>query len=70
VPGQQGDDPGELSTEEQSFVDRLALKWLERAASRVSKPKTKTIAAQELARIRHEIGREKDGVGEVTRIHF
>ena len=68
VPGQQGDDPGELSTDEELFADQLALEWLERAAHQASKPRTKAIASQELAYVRHEIGREEAGIGEVMRM--
>lgn len=66
-PGQQGDDPGEFSREEEAFAEKLAVEWLERAATRASSQREKETAASELAYLRHEIGKEEAGVGNIVR---
>src|SRR5262245_13763968 len=41
VPGQQGDDPGELTAEESELAEALAMEWLKRAAERATKARVR-----------------------------
>ena len=66
-PGQMGDDPGDLTAAEAAFAERLAEEWLRRAASRSYSPQHRATAAREIAYLRHEIGREEMGFGELVR---
>lgn len=66
-PGQQGDDPGDFTSEEEEFAEQLAREWLERAATRKSSPEVERAAARELAFVLHEVGQEEAGVGELGR---
>ncbi|MEO6563407.1 MAG: hypothetical protein ABIN99_10250 [Nitrosospira sp.] len=49
APGQQGDDPGELNSEEARFAQVLALEWLKHVAERAIKQKTRDTGERELA---------------------
>src|SRR5260221_4869599 len=64
---QQGDDPGDLTAEEQARAEELAHQWLMRAACRASKPKEKHVAVAELAYVRSEVGKEEAGPGKAIR---
>lgn len=66
-PDQMGDEPGELSPAQQEVAEELALAWLAHGVNRSSRPRDRMDAARELAYVRHEIGREEAGLGEVAR---
>lgn len=66
TPGQQGDDPGDFTTEEAELAEAVALEWLKRTAARATKEKFREPAGRELAYIRQEMGAEQ-GVGNVVR---
>src|SRR5439155_24599241 len=65
--GQMGDDPGDFTAVEDPFAERLGEEWLIRAASRSSRPRDQATAAREIAYLRHEIGRQEMGFGELVR---
>lgn len=66
APGQQGDDPGEFTTEEAKLAETLALEWLKRTAARAPQHKIREFADRELVYVRHEMGAEQ-GVGNIVR---
>ncbi|ARO87883.1 hypothetical protein EBAPG3_008945 [Nitrosospira lacus] len=66
VPGQQGDDPAEFTSEEAQFAQVLALEWLKRAAGRASKRKVRETGELELAYVTRQMGTEQ-GAGSVVR---
>lgn len=66
MPGQQGDDPAEFTSEEAQFAQVLALEWLKHAAGRASKQKTRETGELELAYITRQMGTEQ-GAGSVIR---
>lgn len=66
VPGQQGDDPAEFTSEEAQFAQVLALEWLKRAAGRASKRKVRETGEFELAYVTRQMGTEQ-GAGSVVR---
>jgi hypothetical protein len=66
VPGQQGDAPVALTTNQQAFARNLALEWIGRAATRASNPREKSTAQRELGAVRGELGVEQ-GMGELYR---
>jgi hypothetical protein len=66
APGQQGDDPGDFTTEEAELVEALALEWLKRTAARSTKEKVRETGGRELAYVTREMGAEQ-GVGNVVR---
>jgi hypothetical protein len=66
TPGQQGDDAGELSVEEADVVDKLAVEWLSRVATRATKERTKEAGRRELAYVTQRMG-EEQGAGSVAR---
>ena len=66
APGQQGDDPGEFSSEEARFAQALALEWLTHVAERATKQKTRETGQRELAYITGQMGTEQ-GAGSVVR---
>jgi len=66
-PDQQGSDSAEFTAEEEMWAEDLAKEWLERAATRASKPREKRDAEAELAYVRGEIGQEEAGPGKVVR---
>src|SRR5262249_44270528 len=66
APGQQGDDPGEFTTEEQELVEAWALEWLEHTAARATKENTRDTAGRELAYVTQQMGAEQGG-GNVVR---
>jgi hypothetical protein len=66
-PGQMGDDPGDLTAVEELFAEKLAEEWLVRAASRSSRARDQATATREIAYLRHEIGEQEMGFGELMR---
>lgn len=66
MPGQQGDDPAEFTSEEAQFAQVLALEWLKHAAGRASKQKTRETGELELAYVTRQMGMEQ-GAGSVVR---
>ncbi|MFO1096866.1 MAG: hypothetical protein U1E81_00995 [Xanthobacteraceae bacterium] len=66
TPGQQGDDPGEFTTEESEFAEALAAEWLKRAAERATKANARETAGRELAYVTKQMGMEQ-GAGSVVR---
>ncbi len=66
IPGQMGDDPGDFTSEETVFAEALAREWLQHAADRASKGKSREIARGELAYVNREMGVEQ-GAGSVAR---
>ncbi|PTR09166.1 hypothetical protein C8R32_104245 [Nitrosospira sp. Nsp5] len=66
MPGQQGDDPAEFTSEEAQFAQVLALEWLKHAVERASKQKTRETGELELAYITRQMGTEQ-GAGSVVR---
>jgi hypothetical protein len=66
-PGLQGDEVDPLTGAEATLADALATEWLERAAAWSSRPNEKATAARELAYVRHEVGREEAGIGQLKR---
>jgi hypothetical protein len=66
-PDVQGDDPGELSPDEQAFAQQLAEEWLTRAAAQASRPDVKQTATRELAYVRQQVGDQEQGIGAVLR---
>lgn len=66
IPGQQGNDPGELSGEESALSEALALEWLRRAAERSSKPMIRQNGGRELAYVTNQMGAEQ-GSGKYVR---
>ena len=66
VPGQQGNDPGALTEEQQVFADNLALEWLEHVATRASISKEQSTAQRELGAI-HGVHGTQQGTGEILR---
>ena len=66
-PDVQGDDPGELSPDEQALAEQLAEEWLRRAAERASRPDVRQTASSELAYVRKQVGDEEQGIGAVLR---
>jgi hypothetical protein len=65
---QGGNDPGDLTPEEQACAEELAEQWLERAATHASKPKERQVANAELAYVRRQVGTEEAGPGEAVRL--
>lgn len=66
APGQQGDDPGEFSSEEAAFAEALAMEWLRHVAGRATKEKTRQTGGRELDYVTHEMGAEQ-GAGKYVR---
>jgi hypothetical protein len=66
TPGQQGGDPGAFTPEEAEFAEVLALEWLQHAAKRATKDKTRQTGRRELAYVTHEMGAEQ-GTGKYLR---
>jgi hypothetical protein len=66
VHGQQGDDPGDFTTEEAALAESLALEWLKRTAAQATKEKIRENAGRELVYVTHQMGAEQ-GVGNVVR---
>lgn len=66
-PDVQGDDPGELTVDEQAFAEQLAEEWLMRAASQASHLATRQAASRELAYVREQVGDEEQGIGAILR---
>ena len=66
APGQQGDDPGELNSEEAQFAQVLALEWLKHVAERATKQKTRDTGERELAYVTGQMGTEQ-GAGSIVR---
>jgi hypothetical protein len=66
APGQQGDDPGDFTTEEAELAEALALEWLEHTAARATKERVRETAGRELTYVTHRMGAEQ-GVGNVVR---
>jgi hypothetical protein len=64
--GQQGDDPGDFTTDEAKLAESLAHEWLNRAATQATKEKVREDAARELAYVNHEMGAEQ-GIGKFVR---
>ncbi len=65
--GQQGDDPGDFTAEEDIVAEALAEEWLVRGAQRSSNVKVKQEAARELAYLRGQIGTQEQGLRAVAR---
>ena len=66
-PGQQGGDPGELSSDQQELAERLSEEWLERAARQASRPEVRQTASGELAYVRTQVGHEEQGAEQLLR---
>jgi hypothetical protein len=66
APGQQGDDPGDFTTEEAKLAEALALEWLKRTAARATKEKIRETGERESVYVTHQMGVEQ-GVGNVVR---
>lgn len=66
MPGQQGDDPAEFTSEEAQFAQALALEWLKHAAGRASKQRIRETGELELAYVTRQMGTEQ-GAGNVVR---
>jgi hypothetical protein len=66
-PGQQGDEPGELTEEEEALADKVGREWLSRAATRASKPAVQRVASSELAYLENRAGTEPQGRGRLVR---
>jgi hypothetical protein len=66
TPGQQGDDPGELTAAEADFADRLGRQWLQHGAERATKQKSRATAARELAFVQRSVAQEQ-GMGSALR---
>jgi hypothetical protein len=66
APGQQGDDPGDFTNEEQELVEALAMEWLKRTAARATKENARDTAGRELAYVTQQMGAEQ-GLGNVVR---
>jgi hypothetical protein len=66
TPGQQGDDPSELTGDEAELADAIAREWLTHAAKRASKEKSRATAARELAYVQGALGQEQ-GIGSGVR---
>jgi hypothetical protein len=66
MPGQQGDDPTEFTSEEAQFAQVLALEWLTHVAGRASKRNTRETGELELAYVTRQMGTEQ-GAGSVVR---
>ncbi len=49
VAGQQGDDPGDFTTEVAELVEALAMEWLKRTAARATKENVRQTAGRKLA---------------------
>jgi hypothetical protein len=61
-PGQQGDDPGDLSPEEAAFADALGEEWLVRGAERSADKKVQREAVREVVYLRGQIGAQEQGL--------
>jgi hypothetical protein len=66
-PGQQGDDPSELTEEEAALADKIGREWLSRLATRASKPAVQRVASSELAYLENRAGAEPQGRGRLVR---
>jgi hypothetical protein len=66
APGQQGDDPGDLTADEAKLAETLALEWLNRAATQATKENIRQNARRELAYVNHQMGAEQ-GSGKFVR---
>ncbi len=65
-PGQQGNDPGEFTSEEAQFAQALALEWLQHVAERATKQKMRETGERELAYVTRQMGMEQ-GAGTIVR---
>lgn len=59
--GQQGDDPGELTSTQNQIAETLAREWLGRVAGRATKDRTRVAGARELAYLSGQMGAEQGG---------
>ena len=66
VSGQQGDDPGDFTSQEAEFAEALAEEWLKHAAARATRERVRATGVRELAYISQGMGAEQ-GVGNVVR---
>jgi hypothetical protein len=66
-PGLQGNDIADFGAEQSKVAEALATEWLERAATRASRPNEKATATRELAYVRQQIGAEEAGLGRIAR---
>src|SRR5437773_1562225 len=56
---QQGDDPGDFTSEEAQLAEALAVEWLKHVAERATKTKTRETGGRELAFVTKQMGAEQ-----------
>jgi hypothetical protein len=66
TPDQQGDDPGDFTSEEAELAEALAREWLQHAADRATKQEVREAGGRELAYVTQQMG-EEQGAGSAVR---